>query len=285
VPQNSAPISVVESSAPALFFDRKELSARARDLHTSYQEAAPFPHIVVDNFLPEAVLDSVLEEFPGPSSSVWEKYNDALQQKLGSRDEAALGSSTRALLREFNGSAFVAFLEELTGISGLIPDPWFEGGGLHQIEPGGLLKVHVDFNKHTLTRLDRRVNALLYLNKDWREEWAGHLELWNQDMTRAEGKILPIFNRLVVFNTTDFANHGHPEPLRCPEGRTRKSIALYYYSNGRPAHELKSSAHTTVFRRRPGERIPWTLSEIGENLLPPIVTEVVRKKGFFKGRR
>lgn len=281
----SVPSSAAEASVPALFFDRKRLSEQAKGLSESYRNADPFPHIVVDNFLPPQVLERVLEEFPNVSSGVWEKYNDRLQQKQGSRDEASLGPSTRTLLREFNGSAFLSFLEELTGITGLIPDPWFEGGGLHQIEPGGLLKVHVDFNKHTLTRLDRRVNALLYLNKDWEESWAGQLELWDQDMQRAAHKILPLFNRLVVFNTTDFANHGHPEPLACPPGKTRKSIALYYYSNGRPAHELKSSAHTTMFRRRPGERIPWTLSEIGENLLPPIVTEIVRKKGFFKGRR
>lgn len=280
-----ATVSLTEASAPTLFFDRSELVEKARALAAEYKEAAPFPHIAIDNFLPPTVLERVLAEFPTPDSPVWEKYNDRMQRKLGSRDESTLGPTTRTLLRELNSSAFLSFLEELTGIEGLISDPWFEGGGLHQIQPGGLLKVHVDFNKHTLTRLDRRINALLYLNKDWQETWGGHLELWNQDMTRAERKLLPAFNRLVVFSTTDFANHGHPEPLTCPPGHSRKSIALYYYSNGRPAHELKASAHTTVFRRRPGELLPWTLSELGENLLPPIVTELVRRKGFLKGRR
>lgn len=274
-----------DSGAPAYFFDRGELIQRAKSLAPAYRSADPFPHLVLDNFLPEQLLARVLGEFPSAESGSWERYNDAMQRKLGSRDEEALGPLTRMLLHQLNSSAFLAFLEELTGISGLVPDPWFEGGGLHQIVRGGLLKVHVDFNKHTLTRLDRRINALLYLNRDWDESWGGHLELWDQDMRRAVRKVAPLFNRLVVFNTTDFANHGHPEPLACPEARSRRSMALYYYSNGRPESELKSSAHTTIFRRRPGERIPWTLSEIGENLMPPVVTEMVRRSGFFKGRR
>jgi hypothetical protein len=178
---------------------------------------------------------------------------------------------------------FLDFLERLTGIEGLVPDPWFEGGGLHQIERGGMLKVHVDFNKHTLTRLDRRINALLYLNKDWDESWGGALELRDTKMTRAEKRLFPHFNRLVVFNTTDSANHGHPDALACPETQSRKSMALYYYSNGRPASEANAS-HTTIFKRRPGERIRWTLNELGENLLPPIVVDAIRRSGWRKGR-
>jgi Rps23 Pro-64 3,4-dihydroxylase Tpa1-like proline 4-hydroxylase len=274
-----------ESGVPAYFFDRRRLLELARELAPTYRSAVPFPHLVIDDFLPADVLDRVVSEFPSSEAGAWERYDDAMQRKLGSRDEEALGPTTRMLLHELNSSAFLAFLEEVTGIEGLIADPWFEGGGLHQIVRGGLLKVHVDFNKHTLTRLDRRINALLYLNRDWDESWGGHLELWDQGMSRAVRKIAPVFNRLVVFNTTDFANHGHPEPLACPESRARRSMALYYYSNGRPESELSASSHTTIFKRRPGELIPWTMSEIGENLMPPIVTEIVRRAGFFKGRR
>lgn len=266
------------------FFNRQRLLARAAELARDYRNAQPFPYLVLDDFLPESVLERVLGEFPSPGSSDWERYDDALQKKLGSRDEAALGPTTRLLLRELNSAAFLAFLERLTGISGLIPDPWFEGGGLHQIVRGGVLKVHVDFNKHSLTRLDRRINALLYLNRDWDEAWGGHLELWDVEMKRAVRKIAPKFNRLVVFNTTDFANHGHPEPLACPGERTRKSLALYYYSNGRPESELAASSHTTIFRRRPGEEIGWTWSELGENLLPPVVTGFFRRRAFARRR-
>jgi Rps23 Pro-64 3,4-dihydroxylase Tpa1-like proline 4-hydroxylase len=93
--------------------------------------------------------------------------------------------------------------------------------------------VHADFNRHEKLNLDRRLNLLLYLNRDWKEEYGGHLQLWTRDMGRCVVKVLPVFNRCVVFSTTDFSYHGHPDPLTCPPGRTRKSIAMYYYTNGR----------------------------------------------------
>ena len=164
-----------------------------------------------------------------------------------------MGDQTRLLLYQLNGSVFLQFLEQLTGIDGLIPDPYFGGGGLHQIERGGYLKVHADFNWHPKLRLDRRLNLLLYLNKDWKEAYGGHLELWSRNMTRCVQRILPIFNRCVIFSTTDTSYHGHPDPLRCPPSITRKSLALYYYTNGRPEQE-QSAPHDTLFQERPGEQ-------------------------------
>jgi hypothetical protein len=222
--------------------------------HAAYVGADPFPHIVIDDFLPPAILEPVLGEFPGPDAIDWKRFKDGTGRKLATRDEAQMGPRTLALLHELNSSRFLRFLEALTGIEGLIPDPHLEGGGLHQIERGGFLKVHADFNKHEKLGLDRRLNLLLYLNKDWREEFGGHLELWSPDMKRCAHRVLPTFNRCVVFSTTDDSFHGHPEPLTCPEGLSRKSIALYYYTNGRPAEEV-SRSHSTLYQRRPGEGI------------------------------
>ena len=146
-------------------------------------------------------------------------------------------------------------METLTGIENLISDPYFLGAGLHQIPRGGKLAVHADFNRHNKFPLDRRLNILVYLNKDWKEEYGGHLELWDRDMSKCK-KIAPLFNRMVVFPVTDWAYHGHPEPLTCPEGRTRKSIALYYYTNGRPENEVKKGKKSTQFVPRPGENFP-----------------------------
>jgi hypothetical protein len=278
------PVMRLAPEARPYFFDRSALLEVARARASAYRSAAPFAHAVIDDFFPPEVLERVLEEFPSPRTEGWERYDDPLQKKLGSRDEERLGASTRLLMHELNSAPFIQFLETLTGIEALVPDPWLEGGGLHQIERGGMLKVHVDFNKHTLSKLDRRINVLVYLNKEWDERWGGHLELWDREMTRAAQRIAPIFNRMVVFDTTDFANHGHPDPLACPEDRQRRSLALYYYSNGRPAHEVAAS-HTTVFKRRPGERIPMTLNELGENLLPPIVLDAIRRAGFVRSRK
>ncbi len=244
-----------------------------------YSKAKPFPHIVMDNFLPEYILDKVLEEFPKPHASDWQKFNATAEKKLASKSELQMGEMTRLLLYQLNSSTFISFLEKLTGIDGIIPDPHFVGGGLHQIEKGGYLKIHADFNRHNKLRLDRRLNLLIYLNKNWQQEYGGHLQLWDRDMTKCQKKILPIFNRCVIFSTTDFSYHGHPDPLNCPEGETRKSLALYYYSNGRPAEEM-SASHSTLFKARPGEDLKTnkfsdlTVKTVLKKLIPPIFIDI-----------
>ena len=133
----------------------------------------------------------------------------------------------------FKFKFFLNFLQNITSIKEkLIADKELNGGGMHEIKKGGLLKIHSDFNKHPNLKLDRRLNVLIYLNKNWKEEYGGHLEFWDKEMKCCKTKILPIFNRMVIFSTTDFSNHGHPDPLNCPDLMSRKSIATYYYSDG-----------------------------------------------------
>jgi Rps23 Pro-64 3,4-dihydroxylase Tpa1-like proline 4-hydroxylase len=237
-------------------FDRARLADVVASFRDEYQRARPFPHAVIDDLVPEAVLDAVLDEFPEPDGR-WRQFDDPRQKKLGGGvTELDLGPTTRNVLAEFNSWAFIEFIQELTGITEpLIPDPYYRGGGLHQILAGGYLKVHADFNQHPDFGLDRRVNVLLYLNRDWQTEWGGQLELWNASMTHADQRIEPVFNRMVIFTITDTAFHGHPDPLGCPPGHARRSLAFYYYSNGRPETE-KSDPHRTLFQHRPeGEAV------------------------------
>jgi len=179
-----------------------------------------------------------------------------------------------------NSMSFLEFLSAVTGIQNLIPDPGFEGGGLHQILPGGKLGVHADFNKHRSFGLDRRLNVLVYLNKDWREDYGGHLQLWDREMRACEAKVLPVFNRVMVFGTTDFTYHGHPDPLQCPNGMTRKSLALYYFTNGRPSEEV-TGEHSTVFRARDERDFRLSMKQrvknIANDILPPVITRQFRR--------
>ncbi len=247
------------------FFDAGALARLAEQQAATYRSAEPFPHFAVDDFLPAWVTQRIVREFPDPQQIAWRQYDDSNQKKLANELESQLGPFTRHVIAQLHSSTFITFLEQLTGIDGLIPDPHLRGGGLHQIKPGGLLKVHADFNWYPRLKLDRRLNLLLYLNEDWKEEYGGHLELWDREVTRCERRVLPLFNRCVVFNTTDFAFHGHPEPLTCPAGRTRKSLALYYYSNGRPPAEM-ADPHTTQFRDRPTDPRRLNLQTLLEKL-------------------
>ena len=199
--------------------------------------------------------------------------------KLASNLDSQMGTATRQLLQQFNSSAMCGFLEKLTAIDGLVPDPHFVGGGLHQIQPGGFSKVHADFNWHNRLQLYRRLNLLLYLNDDWHEDYGGHLELWDRNMERCVQRVLPVANRCVIFSTTSTSYHGHPNPLTCPQGRTRKSMALYYYSSARD-EEIQSDAHTTLFQVRPGstdKTSSMTPREVVRKLAPSFLLEPLRR--------
>jgi len=223
-----------------------KLNANPRALHDAYRAGDPFPHVVIDGLFDDADLDRVLADFPRSEETRWMRFDSPTEKKLGYfHEHSTISATVRAFLDALNGFETLLFLEDLTGIPGLIPDPYFGGGGLHQIEPGGFLKIHSDFNVHPKLNLDRRANMLVYLNKDWKEEWGGHLELWNARMTECRQRILPLFNRTVIFSTTDTSYHGHPQPLTSPV--PRKSVSLYYYTVGRPEEE-RSAPHDTIFR-------------------------------------
>src|SRR5271154_4731609 len=215
----------------------KKLENLAKERAEEYKNAKPFPHMYFDNFLPEEAAEAALKEFPEPKQLTWTEFDRPTERKLAFDEVEKLPPSVRDVLYFLNSRPMLQFLETLTGIQGVLPDPYYTGGGLHQIRPGGLLEVHADFSYHNALRLDRRINVLVYLNKDWKEEYGGHFELWDRDVKRAEKKILPVFNRCAIFSTTSLSFHGHPLPLACPPDRNRMSIATYYYSNGRPEED------------------------------------------------
>jgi Rps23 Pro-64 3,4-dihydroxylase Tpa1-like proline 4-hydroxylase len=262
----------------ALFSDgyARKLEALATEKAESYKNAKPFPHVYFDDFLPVEAAEAALKEFPEPKVLSWTEFNEPTQRKLAYNDVEKLPPSLRDVLYFLNSRPALQFLEILTGIKGVIPDPYYAGGGLHQIRRGGNLEVHADFNFHPKLKLDRRINLLIYMNKDWKEEYGGHFELWNKEMTGAEQKILPVFNRCAIFSTTSTSYHGHPTPLACPPERTRKSIATYYYSVGRPEEEV-NDAHSTLFQHRPGAAHHVTLKQVVVAITPPILLHAAKR--------
>jgi hypothetical protein len=259
----------------------------AKSKHKEYVEAEPFPSIYFDNFFNVEMLDSVLAEFPDLKAKPMLEYDEPGQIKKATQGEYRFGDATKAFAHFLNSQPFLEFLTHLTGIKTILPDPYFEGGGFHQILPGGYLKIHADFNKQRWSKLDRRLNVLVYLNKDWEEEWGGHFELWAKDMQSCKKKLLPVFNRMAIFSTTTYSYHGHPDPLKCPADRSRKSFALYYYTNGRPEEEITQGLedHSTIFKDRPGAvnevKAPVTAKDLAKDVVkqitPPFIWNAAKK--------
>ncbi|MBY0354473.1 MAG: 2OG-Fe(II) oxygenase [Rickettsiales bacterium] len=249
----SKPESAAEMSFPFFKFSDADLQAKAGPLSEIYQNAAPFPHMVIDDFLPVEVAEAALSAFPSPEHPAWFdwKKGDTENQpkKLGVRHASRMEEMhpfMHNLCSAFNAYPFLHFLQTLSGIDHPLPDPYLYGGGMHQILPGGMLKVHADFNYHAPLGLYRKMNVLLYLNKNWEESYGGHLELWDKDLTRCAHRIAPLFNRCVIFNTSRTSYHGHPNILTCPEGMTRKSLAFYYYTHVADPDDVE--AHSTLWK-------------------------------------
>lgn len=267
----------------------QDLQEVAAAFKAKYANGDPFPNIYFEEFFNPDLLNAVLEEFPDLESKDDIKFQTPNEIKLASRGERRFGPMTKAFVHFLNSEPFLLFLQELTGIEEtLTPDPYFEGGGFHQTKPGGFLKIHADFNKHRQTGLDRRLNVLVYLNKDWKDEYGGHFELWNRDMTKCVNKVPPRFNTMAMFTTTDFSYHGLPNPLTCPPDRSRRSLALYYYTNGRPASEINEGLedHTTLFKVRKGDAVDSQMAKFNtsqsakdfvKDLIPPIFVKLGKK--------
>ena len=262
-----------------------DLIELGKEKHETYANAAPFPNIYIDNFFNPDRLRDVLSEFPELGDKDVH-YSNPNESKYASKGEFKFGPQTKAFMHYLNSQPFLEFLQELTGIKeALIPDPYFEGGGCHQIKPGGYLKVHVDFHKHKLMNLDRRINVLVYVNEDWKEEYGGHFELWERDMSKSVVRIAPLFNRMAIFSTTGDSWHGHPDALTCPEDRSRKSLALYYYTNGRPDSEVSPEQRgriTTTFVAREGMDSTKMkrfnkLVNVANDILPPFIVRMIKK--------
>ncbi len=228
------------------------VSALERDvdqLHAAYQSAQPYPHIVLDDFLLPDVAELAMDEFPPLDPSRWNNFLHANERKFSHTDPATWGPTLQAILAELNSPRFVEFVSNLIGVEHLIPDPSLEGGGLHQSTTGGYLNVHADFTVHPHKRnWQRRANILLYLNRDWKPEYGGDLELWSADMKQCVETVTPVANRVLIFSTDSNSYHGHPEPMRCPEGVARQSMALYYFSV-----EDDPLIRSTQYRARPGD--------------------------------
>ena len=239
--------SADEAVSNVLDIDR--LEAQLDGLRTRYANAQPYPHIVFDDFLEPEALTRAIEEFPPLDPTQWNNYLHANERKFSHTDPETWGPTLQQILAVLNSPRFVTFVGKLIGVDGLVADPSLEGGGLHQSSAGGFLNVHADFTVHPHNRkLQRRANILLYLNPDWKPEYGGDLEIWSKDMKECVERVSPIANRVLIFSTEKDSFHGHPDPMTCPEGMARRSLALYYFSV-----EDDPVVRSTEYRARPGD--------------------------------
>ena len=217
------------------------------NLQKKYLSAKPFNHVVIDNFFKNDLALKLESEFPEFNDKSWYFYDNPIEHKKTMNHWDRFPKNTYQAFSFLNSQNFIEQLEDLTGINNLLPDVGLNGGGLHVHSAGGKLNVHLDYSIHPKLLLERRLNIIIYLCKDWQESWGGHLGLWSHDEQNQKPKdciqkISPIFNRAVIFDTTQNSWHGLPEKIKCPEGVYRKSIAVYYLSKPRKNASTRGKA-------------------------------------------
>lgn len=218
------------------------------------QSAESFPHFCLDNFLKEDFAEEVYNSFPSyeDSQKIGKEFKAVNEKKkIQITDSTLFPPAISKLNNLLADERFMEILREVFDIPTLLADPKLIGGGIHQTDTGGRLDVHVDFNFVEDRKLHRRVNLLLYFNKDWKEEYGGYLDLWDSEVRNRIGYFEPKFNRLCGFLTNDISFHG-VTPINCPPGFVRRSFATYYYTKEAP-EGWDGSKHSTVFKARPSE--------------------------------
>lgn len=242
-----------QSATPAerivTLFDSPHYARLAEESNPQFRNADPFPHIALDDFLPDDVASILGGSYPDPNDDTvrWKTHSNKNVSRKFVEDVSALELPMRLFANAVTSRQFLLFLETISGIDCLLPDPYFIGGGAMATGSGEFLKVHADFNWHHKLQAHRRLNALFYLAPDWQPEWGGNLELWSKDMSRCVRSIEPKFNRVVIFEVTDDANHGQPEPLTTPDSIYRRVFSAFYYTTRKTDFEWEAP-HFTLYK-------------------------------------
>ena len=250
--------------------DRDALRERVRT-------ATPVKNFCIDNFLEESFAERVLAAYPSfeEATKVGKSFAAVNERgKVQVTDAATFAEPIAELHRTLASAEFLELMSYVFEMPGLVADPELVGGGMHQTGPRGHLDVHVDFNFITERELHRRLNILVYFNKDWKPEWGGEIELWDEHVKHRHHAFTPLFNRCVVFETNEVSFHG-VTAVKCPPDRSRKSFAAYYYTKEAPAH-WDGVAHSTIFRARPDEVLKG-------NVMMPMENVKRRLQGAFRG--
>jgi hypothetical protein len=207
--------------------DLAALVNRSDELTATFRAGLPFPHVVVDDCLQ---LSRANASFPDATWSGWRTLGDSYQhEKRQCSTRSVIPSPWGEVLDTLSSAEFVAFLESVTGIPKLIPDPYLEGGGLHLSMPGGILAPHTDFHVYSRLDLYRRVNVLVYANPEWTPGDGGTLTLSHGGRPALASKqVEPVWGRMVIFETNDISVHGFADPVA--SGCRRQSLAAYYYT-------------------------------------------------------
>lgn len=203
------------------------------ELSKGFLSAEPFNHVVIDDFFTDEFAHSIFDGMPGYEENIDARYDNAIEKKRTIQNWTKLSKNVYKAMFNLVSEEFTHQVRVLTGQSNLVADFGLHGGGIHMHQAGDYLNTHLDYDIHPKMDMKRKMNIIVYLNPNWKEEWGGNIGIWSHDETTNQPKeliksIWPKFNRALLFDTTQNSWHGVTEGITAPEGQYRKSLALYY---------------------------------------------------------
>src|ERR1700730_15128018 len=252
-------------------------------LRSEFAAAKPFPYVKIDNFIDPEKAKEIVAAYPAFDAALEQgkTFTTVNERKKVQISDYRKFTAPVAELNDLLASpAFLADLAYITGIPNILADEQLLGGGIHVTGPGGRLDVHVDFNYIEDRKLHRRLNLLLYLNAPWQENWGGQFQLWDKNVKHCEATFAPIFNRCVIFETSEISYHG-VVPVAPDAPALRKSFATYYYTKEAPAHWTGAS-HSTIFKARPEEKLKGILLMPAESVKTKVDARMRKLKDGIK---
>jgi 2OG-Fe(II) oxygenase superfamily len=260
----------------ALFADRIRLPKRIEELRNTYRNALPFPHVVIDELFSPDILDPLLGEMAAMPEEQWRVVDTAAHERTRRmRSGVELGAAGTQLVGLLHSASFLYLLSEITGVWQLLPDPYLQGAGYAQMQPGDFFNIHSDRNIAYQTGLHRRLAMIVFLNKSWDPKYNGQLELWNVEGTRRDVSIDPLYNRTVLFEVANPNYHGVPAPIACPADRSRQSFIVYYHTVGLDG-KLDVAPHSSIFAPS-FHRADGTLRSFAREVTPPVLLKAAKK--------
>lgn len=214
-----------------------------QSLQEEYSKAQPFEHIIVDDFLDSTYAEKIYQNFPEINES-WHEYKNPIEVKYTYDNVNNLQVEIKNYFYYLSHPEMIKVMQKLTSITDLEYDEFLHGAGVHMHPRHGRLNIHLDYEKHPYSGKERRLNIILFMSKDWKSEWNGANELWNNDVSQCIKKTDVKFNRAIIFKTNDISWHGLPDKILCPKNTFRKSLAYYYVS------PLSTAKNETDYRKK-----------------------------------
>ncbi|QHC36385.1 2OG-Fe(II) oxygenase [Komagataeibacter xylinus] len=248
--------------------DTSLLSKLAQEFTT----ARPFPHLVIDGMFSHALLNEALQAFNLDHVNNINVFQNQLQSKRSTSTKSVMPAAIQQYFDIVNSAPFLRLLTRLTGITNLLPDPYFYGGGMHEVAGEGHFQVHTDFRHHPHTYLENRLVLLTYLNHDWKPEYGGLLELWQKNPPQPVRKIVPRFGRSVLMLQSPDSWHGHPQATQA--GHVRRTLITYFYTA--PKIKTSRAAQNTTYLSNNRQSTMQIAEIFIRNIMPHFIIDTAR---------